>query len=615
MSKIHTLPDHLINQIAAGEVVERPAAALKEMMENSIDAGSTQIDIALTSGGIKQIRIKDNGLGIDKDDLRLALSRHATSKIQSLSDLERVATMGFRGEGLASIASVTRLTLISKTKDAPHAYKIEAADGVLGDITPAAGDNGTLIEANEIYFNTPARRKFLKSEATEYAHCLNTVERLALVNPHIAVSLTHNGKNILKLPIQSANERVNEIMGKSFQAAALPVNEQNNALKLNGFIAKPTFDGGKSSEQYCFVNRRFVRDKTLIHAVKQAYRDVLHNQITPSFVLFLTLPPDEVDVNVSPTKTEVRFRNSQAIHQFIVHALHKVLAKTNAGETASISSPSSVFGEVFNTQGIDNTYKNKPASYNISSPKQGSLKLRESQDILQKYAPFYGNDEPIDDDTSPFHAAALFRQPEHWDLIENQQDIPPLGYALAQLHHIYILAQNQNGLVLIDMHAAHERITYEHLKQQKQAGKLAIQSLLIPLKFEATHKEIATLNDNANLLKEYGFLLKSDKQEIIILGLPKDLPHIDGVALVKTLLHEIAEFGSSNEVAALENHILATTACHTSARAGKYLTLPEMNALLRQMEQIERSNQCNHGRPTWIELCLDDLDKLFLRGK
>ena len=609
MPKIHKLPDHLINQIAAGEVVERPAAALKEMIENSIDAGSTQIDITLAAGGVKQMRIKDNGLGIEQDDLMNALSRHATSKIQSLSDLERVATMGFRGEGLASIASVTRLSLVSKTKDAPHAYKIEAADGILGEISPAAGDNGTLIEANEIYFNTPARRKFLKSEATEYAHCLNTVERLSLANPHIAFSLSHNGKNILKLPIQSLDERVGEIMGKQFQAASLPVNEYANTLKLNGFIAKPTFDGGKSSEQYCFVNRRFVRDKTLTHAVKQAYRDVLHNQITPSFVLFLTLPVEEVDVNVSPTKTEVRFRNASAIHQFIVHSLHKVLSKTNAGDTASISSPSAVFGEVFKTQDIDNTYKNRPVSYNVSA-QQGSLKLRERSDILQKYAPFYGNNDAIDDDE-----ASIFRQPESLDFIENQEDIPPLGFALAQLHHIYILAQNTNGLVLVDMHAAAERVAYERLKTQKQTGKIPAQALLIPLKFQATNEEIATLTENRELLLEYGFSLKNQGNEIAIYSIPKDLPHIEPVALVQKLLAEIAQFGSSNEVAALENHILATTACHSSARAGKNLTLPEMDALLRQMETIERSNQCNHGRPTWIELGLEDLDKLFLRGK
>lgn len=606
MPKIHKLPDHLINQIAAGEVVERPAAALKEMIENSIDAHATQIDIALIAGGVKQMRIKDNGVGIEQDDLINALSRHATSKIHSLSDLERVATMGFRGEGLASIASVTRLSLTSKTQDAPHAFKIEAADGVLGEIAPAASDNGTTIEANEIYFNTPARRKFLKSDTTEYAHCLSVVERLALVNPQIAFSLIHNGKNILKLPIQSLDERMGEIMGKNFQAAALPVNEQNNHLKLNGFIAKPSFDGGKSSEQFCFVNRRFVRDKTLTHAVKQAYRDVLHNQITPSFVLFLTLPVDEVDVNVSPTKTEVRFRNASAIHQFIVHALHKVLAKTHAGETASISSPSAVFGEVFKTQGIENTYKKSPVSYHITA-QQGSLKLRESGDILQKYAPFYGNNDTVDED--------IFRQPENLQDIENQQDIPPLGFALAQLHHIYILAQNTNGLVLVDMHAAAERITYERLKTHKQTGKIPAQALLIPLKFQATNEEIATLTENRELLLAYGFSLKNQGNEISIYSIPKDLPHIEPVALVQKLLAEIAQFGSSNEVAALENHILATTACHSSARAGKNLTLPEMNALLRQMETIERSNQCNHGRPTWIELGLADLDKLFLRGK
>ena len=616
MSKISLLPDHLINQIAAGEVVERPANALKEILENSIDARASKIDISLQNGGIKLIRVVDDGIGIDKDDLHLALSRHATSKIKSLSDLERIASMGFRGEGLASIASVSRLSLLSKPKEAQYAYKIYAQDGVLGEITPAAGNDGTTIDVAEIYFNTPARRKFLKSENTEYAHCLDVVERLALSHPDIAFNLTHNGKRILNLPKQSLASRCREILGDDFQAACLDIFEENNAIKLSGFIAKPTFLKGKTSQQYCFVNQRFVRDKVILHAIKQAYKDVLHNQITPAFVLFLSIPPNEVDVNVSPTKTEIRFRDSQAVHQFILHALNKALSRTSANETASISNPSKVVDDVFNLPNLPTVNKNASFNYqsSVRSHISSGLKLRENNDIIKTYAPFYRSPQELEElESLNLQDKLSFRQPE--SEIEDSFEMPPLGFALGQIHNIYILAQNARGLVLVDMHAAHERINYEKLKQQKENQQIAVQQFLIPLSFNASNEEIACATENEKLLQSYGFNLKIQDDKIVILSVPALLTSANSVNLVQIVLKEVMEFGSSLEATNRENHILATMACHGSARAGRKLSIPEMNAVLRDMENTMRSNQCNHGRPTWIELSMEDLDKLFLRGQ
>ncbi|MDO5686488.1 MAG: DNA mismatch repair endonuclease MutL [Neisseria sp.] len=615
MSRIHLLPDHLINQIAAGEVVERPANALKEIVENSIDAGADKIDIVLQQGGIKLIRVTDNGAGIAADDLPLALSRHATSKIKNLSDLERVASMGFRGEGLASIASVSRLTLSSRTLDAAHAASIRAADGEVGAVTAAAREVGTTVEVAEIYFNTPARRKFLKSDNTEYAHCLATVERIALAHPQVAFTLSHNDKSIFRLPAQDTAARVAAIIGEDFQAASLNVSAAAGELRLSGVIAKPTFAQGKSSQQYCYVNRRFVRDKVMLHAVKQAYRDVLHQQIVPAFVLFLELPADAVDVNVHPSKTEVRFRESQAVHQFIFHALHKTLAQTAAAQTVAVSNPAAALDSIFPARSDGNDAPRtpvlfRPAPYAPSSPRQSSLSLREGQDMLSAYHPFYRADD------AALHALAeaeeAFRQPE----TTPEEELPPLGFAVAQLHEVYILAQNAAGLVLVDMHAAHERIQYEKLKQQKHAEGIVTQALLIPLSFRADHEEVATAQEHHALLKAYGFDLSviGDTQ-LAIRSVPHLLIRADAVPLVQTLLREIARYGASAAAAAAENALLATLACHGSVRAGRRLTLPEMNALLRDMEATERSNQCNHGRPTWVQLALEDLDKLFLRGQ
>lgn len=616
MNRIALLPDHLINQIAAGEVVERPANALKEMIENSIDAQANQIDIVLNNGGIRLIKVTDNGVGIASDELSLALSRHATSKIQTLQDLERVTSLGFRGEGLASIASVSRLTLTSRTASTEHAAQIRAEDGRLSPIRTVVAPVGTCVEIAELFFNTPARRKFLKTEATEYAHCLTMIERLALSHPHIGFHVSHNGKTILQLPIQTFAERINSILGKDFQAASLPVEFISDTIKLSGMISKPTFAQGKSNQQYWFVNQRFVRDKVLNHALKQAYHDVLHHAMTPSFVLFLDLPPSDIDVNVHPTKTEIRFRHSQSIHQVVFHALHKVLATTNATTTESISQAGSILQEVVNTQATfqNHTSQQPPIKQQAnwvapkrltnysSSTQQSTLSLKEPTLPYQSYANLYRQPE----------ASSL---PNHFHTPHST--LPPLGYAIAQLLGIYILAQAENSLILVDMHAAAERVNYEKMKAQKaQQDCIESQLILIPLSFQATHEEMATATEYQSLLQQLGIELDIlDHQTLIIRGLPKILSQNNGIELVQQVLADIATTGQTHTITERENQILSTMACHGSIRAGRQLTLPEMNALLRDMEQTERANQCNHGRPTWIKLSLEDLDTLFLRGQ
>lgn len=632
MPQIHTLPDHLINQIAAGEVVERPANALKEIVENSLDAGASVIEVTLAGGGIKLIRVCDNGCGIAADDLRLALSRHATSKIYSLSDLERVQSMGFRGEGLASIASVSRLSLISRSIESNHAYEIRAEDGVLSEVSSAAHPVGTTIEVAELFFNTPARRKFLKSEQTEYAHCATMLERLALAHPNVAFSLENNGKPIFHYPKQSLAERCAAILGTDFQAASLPIDGEANHFRLHGFISKPTFAKGKSDKQFCFVNQRFVKDKVMLHAVKQAYRDVLHNQITPAFVLFLDLPPELVDVNVHPTKTEVRFRDGQAVHQLIFHQLNKALADTRADITESVTNAGELLPQIASPANqqpenlLSHTFSGSlkthstsppfsgsqtPVSYTPAAkrPQQRSLSLRESQDALATYAQLYRQDDELK------AAEQTYWQPQQHEE-QNHHNTYPLGFAIAQLLGIYILAQADDSLILVDMHAAAERINYEKMKAQRLSGSIISQSLLIPIVFDASHEEWATLADNSKLLQQYGLhLTPLAEQKIAIQAVPQMLGKANVIELAQDVLHEIAAFGTSQTIEAQENQLLATMSCHGSVRAGRRLTLPEMNALLRDMENTPRSNQCNHGRPTWVKLSLTDLDNLFLRGQ
>lgn len=641
MPRIAALPDHLVNQIAAGEVVERPANALKEIVENSIDAGATAIDVELDGGGIRLIRVSDNGSGIHPDDIELALHRHATSKIKTLNDLEHVASMGFRGEGLASIASVSRLTLTSRQEDSSHATQVKAEDGKLSSPTAAAHPVGTTIEAAELFFNTPARRKFLKSENTEYAHCATMIERLALAHPHIAFSLKRDGKQVFKLPAQSLHERIAAIVGEDFQTASLGIDSGNGALRLYGAIAKPTFAKGKTDKQYCFVNHRFVRDKVMLHAVKQAYRDVLHNALTPAFVLFLDLPPEAVDVNVHPTKTEIRFRDSRQVHQLVFHTLNKALADTRADLTESVSNAGEVLHDITgitpapmssendsenlfdsasnyptgNKPDTRNTFgssgKTAPMPYQAArAPQQRSLSLRESRAAMNTYAELYKKTDDIDLELSQFEQARFGNMP-------SQSELPPLGFAIAQLLGIYILAQAEDSLLLIDMHAAAERVNYEKMKRQRQEnGKLQSQRLLIPVTFAASHEECAALADYAETLAGFGLELSDmGGNTLAVRAVPAMLGKSDIVSLARDVLGELAQVGSSQTIEEHENRILATMSCHGSIRAGRRLTLPEMNALLRDMENTPRSNQCNHGRPTWVKLTLKELDALFLRGQ
>ena len=640
MSSIQFLPSHLINQIAAGEVVERPANALKEIVENSLDAGATHISVEIAGGGIKLLRVCDNGCGMEADDLLLALSRHATSKIKSLADLERVKSMGFRGEGLASIASVSRLTLTSRTAQNAHAHQIRASDGALGEVAAAAHPVGTTIEIAELFFNTPARRKFLKSENTEYAHCATMLERLALANPAVSFSLKNNGKTVFDYPAQALGERVAAIVGAAFQAASLPIDCHAGEMALRGFISKPTFAQGKSDKQFFFVNNRFVRDKVMLHAVKQAYRDVLHNQITPAFALFLDLPPELVDVNVHPTKTEIRFRDSQAVHQMIFHALNKALAETRADVTESVSNAGALLQQRFAPQpaapdetpflgslkaegfngmttaipaadAFSGSPKSAPMPYQAAAraPQQRPLSLNENRAALRAYAELYRDDDDLPAFAPPAQADGQpDRQPEN---------AYPLGFAIAQLLGIYVLAQAADSLILVDMHAAAERVNYEKMKAQRDAeGSLKTQMLLIPVAFEATHNELAALADHAAELAQYGLdLADLGNGQIAVRAVPQMLGKADVAALARDVLRELAAVGSSQTIEAKENQILSTMACHGSIRAGRQLTLPEMNALLRDMEATPRSNQCNHGRPTWVKLTLADLDALFLRGQ
>lgn len=627
MKRIAPLPDHLINQISAGEVVERPANALKEILENSIDAGATEINVELAQGGIKLIRVSDNGIGIHADDLPLALSRHATSKIACLNDLEHVTSMGFRGEGLASIASVSRLSLTSRQKHNDYAAMIRAVDGTLSDVSAASHPVGTTVEVADLFFNTPARRKFLKTEATEYAHCATVVERLALAYPHIAFSLKRDGKTVFHHPSQTLAQRISVIVGEEFVAAALPVDNTHNTLRLHGMVAKPTFTKGKSEKQYCFINHRFVRDKVMQHAVKQAYRDVLHQQLAPAYVLFLELPPEAVDVNVHPTKAEVRFRDSQAVHQLVFHTLNKTLAQTRADQTESISHAASLLPPSADIttpttlafQPVP-AKKSAPVAYTPTAriPQQRSLSLRESQAALNTYATLYQKDDG--DPELQQLEQQRFGTPTPSPLSSPptpSAELPPLGFAIAQLLGIYILAQAEDSLILVDMHAAAERVNYEKMKAQRaQVGVLASQALLIPVSFTASHEEMAALAEHGDSIKQFGLDLSAlSNHTIAVRAVPHMLSKADVAELSRQILHEFAQIGTSHTIAARENQILSTMACHGSIRAGRQLTLPEMNALLRDMENTPRSNQCNHGRPTWVRLSLKELDTLFLRGQ
>jgi DNA mismatch repair protein MutL len=568
VSAIRVLPQLLVSQIAAGEVVERPASVLKELLENSLDAGARAISIALDEGGLRRIQVEDDGAGIARDELPLALARHATSKITSLADLEGVATMGFRGEALASIAAVSRLAISTRTREAAHGAAIQCEGGDASELQPAARAPGTTVTVADLYFNTPARRKFLKSEATEFGHCDEALRRIALARPEIAFSLRQNGRVTRQLRVQTLRERALALLGSELAEGSVPIEVGAGGMRLRGLAGTPQAAQVRSDCQYFFVNGRYVRDRVLAHAAREAYAELLHGERHPAYLLFLELDPRAVDVNVHPAKIEVRFRDSRAVHQFVRHALEGALAP-GAAEA--------------------------PVAYATVSQ---SAAIQPALALAQPAVPYQA-----------FMAQAVAPLPA-------AENSPPLGFALAQLHGIYILAQNEAGLVLVDMHAAHERIVMERLKRALDAGEVARQRLLVPAVLAAEALDVATAEENRDTLERLGLeVAASGPNELTVRAAPVLLASGDIAGLARSLLREIREYGASAMLAARQNELLASMACHAAVRAHRALSVAEMNALLREMEETERSGSCNHGRPTWYQLTMADLDKLFMRGR
>ncbi|MDD2800097.1 MAG: DNA mismatch repair endonuclease MutL [Methylococcales bacterium] len=601
--RIHSLPTQLVNQIAAGEVVERPASVVKELVENCFDAGALQIVIDIEQGGARLIKIRDNGCGIDKEDLALALSRHATSKIATLKDLEQVASMGFRGEALASTSSVARLTLISRVPDAECAWRVNA-DGSEQNFDPQPDPHpqGTTVEVRDLFYNTPARRKFLKAEKTEFTHIETLIKRMALSRFDIGFTLTHNQKEVLKLrPAITADEqaqRVAGICGSAFIEASVSIDFAASGLQLSGWVGLPTFSRSQQDMQFFYVNGRLIRDKLVAHAVKQAFQDVLFHGRHPVFVLYLTLDPTLVDVNAHPAKLEVRFREGRLVHDFLFSALHRSLAEVRPGQVQylDIQQPA--------TESEYSSAEQRPAplyepSYQVRPVQQTILPLRVEEDI-QAYASMY-----------PKTVAPSYVTPVH----PSNED-RPLGNAIAHLHSIFILAETKTGIILVDAHAAHERVTYERLKQQHQQGKVPSQPLLLPIKIRVSAQEADLAEQEHEFFNELGFELNRTGPETLVLrSIPVLLADHDMETLIRDVLADILEHGSSQRIQDQANEILATVACHGAVRANRRLTIDEMNALLRDMEKTERAGQCNHGRPTWVALSTQELDKFFLRGQ
>ena len=619
--RIQLLSPRLANQIAAGEVVERPASVAKELLENSLDSGARRIEVDVEQGGVKLLRVRDDGRGIAADDLPLALARHATSKIRELEDLEQVMSMGFRGEALASISSVARLTLTSRTADAEQAWQVETEGRDMQPrVQPAAHPVGTSVEVRDLFFNTPARRKFLKAEKTEFDHLQEVIKRLALARFDVAFHLRHNGKSVLSL--HEANDdasrarRVASVCSAGFLEQALPIDIERNGLHLWGWVGLPTFSRSQADLQYFYVNGRMVRDKLVAHAVRQAYRDVLFNGRHPTFVLFLEIDPTAVDVNVHPTKHEVRFREGRMVHDFLYGTLHRALGEvrpedqlTTPAAVESVLRPTGQAAGEFGPQGemglsasvlerpVESLWRSPGAGYQ-GQRSEASLPAAEAQGVYREFfAPL------------PVGAAPV-------TLPEQQGDIPPLGYAIAQLKGIYILAESAHGLVVVDMHAAHERIMYERLKVAMASEGLRGQPLLVPESIAVSQREADCAEEHGQWFQKLGFeLQRLGPETLAIRQIPVLLKQAEATRLVSDVLADLLEYGTSDRIQAHLNELLGTMACHGAVRANRRLTLPEMNALLRDMEQTERSGQCNHGRPTWTQMSLDQLDKLFLRGQ
>lgn len=612
MSRIKLLSPRLANQIAAGEVVERPSSVVKELLENALDAGATQVDVDVEQGGVRLIRVRDNGRGIQKEDLPLALSRHATSKIAKLEDLERVCSLGFRGEALASIASVARVTLSANTLEQGQGWKVECAGQEMeAHVSPAAHPVGCTVEVRDLFFNTPARRKFLRTEKTEFRHLEEVIKRIALSRFDVGFVLRHNQRVIHTLrqtrSDQDRERRVMSLCGPAFMENAVHIDMESSGIRLYGWVGSPTFSRSQADLQYFFVNGRVVRDKLVTHAVRQAYQDVLYHGRHPTYILYLEVDAALVDVNVHPTKNEVRFRDGRLVHDFLFSSLHRTLADIRPGDEGT--QPRPAVEEVSMGHPAADTVPMTPSSSRAFSFQPSGQQVREQMAAYRSLAQRAGE---IAQDAEQFDQP--FERPVDREGAESE--VPPLGFALAQLQGIYILAQNSEGMVIVDMHAAHERITYEKMKQSHAEQGVRAQPLLVPVSIAVSEGEANSAEDNAEIFQQLGFVIeRAGPESLLVRQIPMLLCESNVEQLVRDVLADMLEHGRSDRIQAHINEILSTMACHGSVRANRQLTLPEMNALLREMEQTERSGQCNHGRPTWTQLSMAELDKLFLRGR
>ena len=610
---IQELPDVLISQIAAGEVVERPASVVRELVDNAIDAGARQITLRLLGGGIRLISVEDDGCGIPAEELAVALKRHATSKIVNLQDLESVATMGFRGEALAAINSVSEMSLSSRTEEASSAFVL---DGQTGEVKPAARAIGTTVEVKELFFSTPARRHFLKSENTELAHCIEAVRRHALVRPEVSFAIWHEGKIVAQWrshPGEAGwNQRLADVLGEEFVASSVNIDFRSGPVHVRGRAGTPDAARARADQQFAYVNGRFVRDKVITHGARSAYEDVLHGHRQPVYVLYLQMDPTRVDVNVHPTKIEVRFRDSREVHQAMLHAIESALAVPRAQllSTTFATAQSDAASTASSSAPVQNTWAQRGMAFGANRLNEDPARAMADLKALWSNPPQVEEESPAGFSSAKIQlqtAPAVASQGEHeW----------PLGRAIAQLQGVYILAENSQGLVVVDMHAAHERIVYERLKQQLDTTQITSQPLLIPASFSATPQEIATAESCADVLMQLGLEVSAlSAKTLAVRAVPTSLAQGDCVELARSVLAELAQHDAATVVQRAQNEILATMACHGAVRANRKLSLDEMNALLRQMEATERSDQCNHGRPTWRQVGMRELDALFLRGR
>jgi len=633
MRRIQALSSALIAQIAAGEVVERPASALKELIENSLDAGAKEVSVFLDEGGIRGIRVEDDGHGIAKDDLLLAMTSHATSKIGSLEDLEHVASLGFRGEALASIAAIATVRVLTRTEEDTQAWCIRSSGGRMGEIEPAARTQGCTVMVDDLYAHTPARRKFLKTAATEYGHCDEALARLALARPEVKWTIHHNGRLTRHWPKASLAARVGDVMGEDFALAALPLDQTIGSLRLYGVVGRPAAAKSSRDAQYAYVNGRYVRDKVLSHAIRQAYQDVLHHEKHPSYVLYLELDPALVDVNVHPAKTEVRFRDSQAIYRFVLQSIQQALAVTSPGASAErLSAWVQTEEQSGRVTDADSWLPTGDSLKSLGSgagsmgaggisdghapqwkPTQQAWAMRQPD---THYAVLFGQQGSASAHEERIGQASAFSLREEGAMHPLHSDSPPLGFAIAQLHGIYVLAQNAQGLIVVDMHAAHERVVYEGLKASYGEQGLPSQPLLLPRSMAITVLEAAAVEEFNATLKLLGFdLALLGPETVAIRSVPLLIDEQASAELIRSLLAELRDYGASRVLTERRDALLAGFACHGAVRANRALTLPEMNALLRDMERIERADQCNHGRPTWRAIPLAELDQWFMRGE